>query len=220
MNVWIDLAKKSPADDEHAHVRFVFYWIAYEAAYQSETHGSDIDGLGVRRTFHARLARHDRGRLRNILRETRRDAVDILELRQANPFFWKKVDFVSGPENWERRFGERVRRSRKRLDDAIDEYSRRGTHARVRDTLDDLFRNLNLVRNQIVHGGSAGPRSRGRTQVLLGARLLEAFVPCFRDSVASKPDEDWGILPFPRVGTRPDDTCPPPWLELRTGTKR
>ena len=47
-------------------------------------------------------------------------------------------------------------------------------------TLNDLFEHLSIVRHQIVHGGSAGSKSRGRTQVIRGEKLLSAFVPRFR----------------------------------------
>ena len=42
MNAWVDLAGGTPDDDEHAHIRFVFYWIAYEAAYQNENRDSEV----------------------------------------------------------------------------------------------------------------------------------------------------------------------------------
>ena len=177
MNVWIDLAQKTPDDDEHAHIRFVFYWIAYEAAYQAENYGPHSDGRGVRNAFHAKLARHDRGRLRNILREAKEDVVAILQLRQASEYFWRKDEDVRSPDDWEQRFEERTRKAKRRLEAAIDEWRSPKSDDRTRDTLDDLFRCLNLVRNQIVHGGSAGPQSQGRTQVLLAARLLTALVP-------------------------------------------
>ena len=79
-------------------------------------------------------------------------------------------------------------------------------------TLNNLFRNLSVVRNQIVHGASAGQDSHGRTQVILGAWLLKAFIPCFRDAIKANIHEDWGEPPYPRVGSGPDDKCPPPWL--------
>ena len=80
--------------------------------------------------------------------------------------------------------------------------------------LDDLFGNLNLVRNQIAHGGSAGHHGWGKTQVVRGARLLGDFIPCFRDSIKFNINRDWGSPPFPRVGTEPDDpNCTPLWLQ-------
>ena len=57
MNTWIEMAEGS----DHDHVRFVFYWIAYEAAYQNEK--SKLKEWKERQVFHSRLARHDRGRL-------------------------------------------------------------------------------------------------------------------------------------------------------------
>lgn len=66
MNAWIEMAEGS----DHDHVRFVFYWIAYEAAYQSEN--SKLKEWKERQAFHGRLAQHDRGRLRGILRTQRK----------------------------------------------------------------------------------------------------------------------------------------------------
>lgn len=213
MNVWIDLAGSTPDDDDHAHIRFVYYWIAYEAAYQNE-HSKIEDGK-EREKLHHRLAKRDRGRLQGILHAQKKSIVSILALRQAHPSFWNRWREDAGVrtrEEWERVFGERVGAAVESLDEAI----RSGIKNRISGALDGLFRNLSVVRHQIVHGGSAGRRSRGRTQVTLGAKLLRAFIPCFRDSIESDIDQDWGEPPFPRVGSGPDEECPPPWLERRS----
>ena len=217
MKAWISHAEATSAEEE-AHIRFLFYWIAYEAAYQmNETGESEGGHEKERRDLHRRLASHDRGRLQSILRAHKDDVVGILELRQAHPSFWKRREADKGVgtvEEWERGFRKRVGAAMKRLDEAVrdDLAFHSGFKEKIAKTLDDVFRNLNVVRNQIVHGASAGPESRGRTQVLLGARLLSALVPCFRDSISFKSHEDWGEPPFPRVGKGPDDKCPPPWL--------
>ncbi len=135
----------------------------------------------------------------------------ILGLRQAHPSFWErwgKDDDVRTRADWEARFGSRVRKARDRLTAAV----RSGISRHVAGTLDDLFENLNVVRNQIVHGGSAGTHGRGRTQVLRGAELVKALVPRFRSTIVSHIDDDWGRPPFPRVGEKADDKCLPPWL--------
>ena len=218
MNAWIDLAGK--ASDEHsAHVRFVFYWIAYEAAYKAESSDpsdSRTTDSAQRCTFHRLVARYDRGRLRQVLRQYLVDVTALLELRQAHPSFWQRWREGAGvenPDDWERNFRGRTRKATQALRDAIQNWSRGGANQRTAEALDTLFRSLAVVRNQIVHGASAGSRSRGRTQVLLGARLLHALVPCLRDSVESNLDEDWGQPPFPRVGAGPDDECAPHWLQ-------
>ena len=168
--------------------------------------------IGGRETLHDRLAKRDKGRLQGILCAQEESVADILELRQAHPSFWnrwRKDAGVRTRQEWENTFRERVGAAIKGLNDAI----RSGIKKDMSGALDVLFRNLSVVRHQIVHGGSAGRRSRGRTQVILGARLLGAFIPCFRDSIESNIDKDWGKPPFPRVGSTADEKCPPPWLE-------
>ena len=51
MNVWIDLAENTPGADKKPHVRFVFYWIAYEAAHQTYRTKRQGNGGGERKTF-------------------------------------------------------------------------------------------------------------------------------------------------------------------------
>lgn len=217
MDTWIAHAEEASGDDK-AHLRFLFYWIAYEAAYQTYESEESEGGHGKERVrLHRKLADHDRGRLQSILRAQKGDILRIFELRQAHPSFWKrrKEDAeVRTPEAWEIAFGQRVRSATKLLDTVVrmNVALSRHTKEAISKTLNDLFRNLNVVRNQIVHGASAGPDSRGRTQVILGAGLLDVFIPCFRDSIEFNVQEDWGAPPFPRVGAGPDDKCPPPWL--------
>ena len=210
MDTWISHAEAASGDDD-THLRFLFYWIAYEAAYQThETGEAERHGEG-RRELHRKLARHDRGKLQSILHAQSDNIVRILELRQADPSFWKRweEDAECGtPEEWKTAFGRRVGSAKKRLNEAV----RSGVKKAISATLNNLFRNLSVVRNQIVHGASAGQDSHGRTQVILGAWLLKAFIPCFRDAIKANIHEDWGEPPYPRVGSGPDDKCPPPWL--------
>ena len=216
MNTWIALAEATRNLSSHDHVRFVFYWIAYEAGYQQDELGSSERERGAfhdeRGAFHERLTDHDRGRLQRILRAQEGDAARLLELRQAHPSFWKKPsaeEGITSTEEWEGSFRRRTDRAVEELHEAV----RSGIKRKLSGALNGLFRNLNVVRNQIVHGASAGSQSRGQTQVILGARLLAALVPSFRDSIASNLDRDWGEPPFPRVGSARDDKCPPRWLD-------
>ena len=222
MEVWIDLAKTLRTDN---HVRFVFYWIAYEAGYKVSRANSDNlpteargpRHRGERPAFHGRVARLDAAGLQNILIRQSKRIRTILELRQAHPSFWDRWDEdedVRTKHDWEDRFRNRVKSGVDRLTAAV----RGGVSQDVARTLDNLFRNLNVVRNQIVHGGSAGIQSRGRTQVRLGAELLKDVVPRFQWIVKRHLNENWGMLPFPRVGDMADDKCLPPWL--KNGTTR
>ena len=208
MNTWIELAEAAP----HEHVRFVFYWIAYEAAFQNyKNENRKITDKKQRDQFHEKLAKRDGAKLRTILYANRGEVADILKLRQAHSSFWNEWcedKNVRIAEEWESNFKSRVEL-------AIENLNK----GKIGFTLNRLFDNLAIVRQQIVHGGSAGPRSRGRTQVRLGARLLKALVPCFRDSIQWNVDEDWGKPPYPRVGSREDEECPPPWLVAREDSR-
>ena len=214
MSVWIGLAESTPAAEDHAHVRFLFYWIAYEAGYKvenTESHDSRPREGIQRGDFHRLVARRDARGLQEVLRRHRNSIDTILGLRQAHPSFWerwRKDDEVRTRADWETRFRNRVRKASDRLAAAVGS----GISHDVARTLDDLFTNLNVVRNQIVHGGSAGTHGRGRTQVLQGAELAEALVPRFRATIAGHLDDEWGRPPFPRVGEKADDKCLPPWL--------
>ena len=215
MDIWISHAEAASGEGD-AHLRFLFYWIAYEAAYQTyETEESKGGHEKERKRLHRKLAGHDRGRLQSLLRAQKGDILRIFKLRQAHPSFWKRGGTkVETLDAWETAFEQRVGSATKRLDAVVRMNAALSSHVKeaISKTLNDLFRNLNVVRNQIVHGASAGPDSRGRTQVILGAGLLGAFIPCFRDSIEFNAQEDWGVPPFPRVGEGPDDECPPPWL--------
>ena len=203
MKAWIDLAEKLTASDDNAHVRFVFYWIAYEAAYQTYKAKGPSSHTSEREAFHHRATWHDGSRLQEILRQHRESIVKLLETRQVEREFWYQGNQpATSDAEWDSGFRRRVKDAVNRLDNLETEH-----------TLNDVFKNLSIVRHQIVHGGSAGIQSRGLSQVLWGAGLLAALIPRFRASITSNLEEDWGRPPFPRVGVdRDDDQCPPPWL--------
>ncbi|MCY4075675.1 MAG: hypothetical protein OXH04_09640 [Acidobacteria bacterium] len=124
MNAWLDLAGKA-SDEDSAHVRFVFYWIAYEAAYKvdgSDSPESRATESVQRRSFHRRVARYGGGRLRDVVRQHLADVTAILELRQAHPSFWQRWREdarVESVGDWERSFGGRARKATQLLRDAI-----------------------------------------------------------------------------------------------------
>ena len=204
MRAWIDVAEAMPASDDNAHVRFVFYWIAYEAAYQTYKAERPSPHTSERKAFHHRATWHDGSGLQETLSENRESIVRLLELRQAERSFWyQEGQQPTSDAKWDSGFRDRVKAAVNRLDNLETEH-----------TLNDLFEKLSIVRHQIVHGGSAGIQSRGLSQVLWGARLLAALIPRFLDSISANIEEDWGSPPFPRVGVdRDDDKCPPPWLQ-------
>ncbi len=206
MNYWINLAF-SPKESHH--VRFLFYWIAYEAAYQKYTEENAKEEYQKREEFHKLIVdcEYAIDDLQYALKCRRKLAIRLLELRQASRSFWKRQEgWPDKGSEWERKFQDQVIDETNNMSNAI--YS----GEKLAEALDSLFGNLAVVRNQIVHGGSAGKKSFGRAQVIWGTRLLRTIVPAFRDLIKANMSTDWGKTPFPRVGDYPNQECPPPWV--------
>jgi len=213
MDVWIDLAEK--AERNAHHVRFVLLWIAYEAAYaHTPESGRPPSGRSGEPSFWRNASKLNRNELQSVLRAHREPITVLLELRWANQHFWfktTKMENVETAKQWEHAFKEHVQIAKSDFARAIDT----GDSASITKALKYLFDVLHVVRNQIVHGASAGERSLGITQVRAGAQVLGALVPCFRRIIHNNiKSGQWGIPPFPHVDVHvvPDQDYPPPWL--------
>ena len=214
MNIWLEHAESISDGENSEHISFLYYWIAYESAYQQ----FDPDGKkrkykseeNKREKFHEIIAGCDHGldELKGALKECEPQAVKLLELRQANPCFW-------------RHNGEPWSKSLKKWEDYFKLKSEFATNILkkenkdredIREALNSLFNNLSIVRNQVVHGGSSGEKSYGVHQVAWGNRILKSIIPALRGCIENNKTASWGKPPFPRVGENPDDKCPPPWF--------
>jgi len=206
MEYWIEQAGSFPADEDHNHIRFLFYYIAYEAAYQKAWETKNQE---QREDFHCKVARNAKLNIKEFLDKNQEKICELLELRQAHPLFWKGPKQLKGwsREKWESEFNSQKKDSLQHLEKAI-----KGERKEIIGALNDLFQNLSIIRNQIVHGGSAGRESRGRTQVNLGAELLGEIIHFLHNCIEEKIQHDWGSPPFPRVGNHRDEVCLPPGI--------
>jgi len=207
MNNWIEHARSLAGKEANDHIRFLFYWIAYEAAYKPYKQNRKVYEHQLRECFHKKVSKciSASKRFQRVLKASKREAIQLIELRQANRKFWYEQDgWDESPQVWETRFKKEVDQNKKSIDLAA--YDGR----KLVPVLNALFENLNIVRNQIVHGGSSGIHSFGLNQVIWGTKLLKSIIPAFRDCIKQNPLIDWGEPPFPRVGDGPDDPCSPP----------
>ena len=58
---------------------------------------------------------------------------------------------------------------------------------------------LDVLRNQLVHGGATWNSSINRAQVKDGAAVLGWLLPVFIDIMLDNPDQDWGKPYYPVV---------------------
>ncbi len=186
---WIGRAE-SAADDHDA--RFIFLWIAFNAAYADEIrfqgtapaerdsfrdYFRKLDELDHERTIYNAVWNQFSGPIRLLLNNR----------YVFNPF-WQHHNGISGFEDWEKWFESSSRDFARAL--------RKGDTARI---LSFVFDRLYVLRNQLVHGGSTWNGSVNRDQVRDGAAILGFLVPVFVDIMMDNPDVDWGRPFYPVV---------------------
>jgi hypothetical protein len=185
---WLGRAEQESADDD---ARFLFLWIAFNAAYANDFH--DRTSWPERRRFLQfihRLVDMDRERLLHEIAwgEFPRSIRLLLSNRYVFQPFW---DYNAGrvtEEAWRASF-ERSRRSANRA------LGRQNT-ARV---LAEVFDRLYTLRNQIVHGGATWNSSVNRDQLRDGANILGQLVPVIIHLMMENHRQLWGDPCYPVV---------------------
>ena len=162
---WHERSEEATSDGE----RFIFLWIAFNAAYGSDA--SDSVSLTQRRQFTEFLARvleRDAGNeIEGIIWDTFSGPIRILlENRYVFAPFWKWVQGEAEGDDWQERFGRETESVRRKL-------SRRDVHGVLRIVFDRLY----TLRNQIFHGGATFSEGWGQTQVHDGSRIMTSLVP-------------------------------------------
>ncbi|WP_166433988.1 HEPN domain-containing protein [Roseovarius spongiae] len=182
---WIGRAEKESEDPGAA---FLFYWIAFNAAY-----GGERSVFGARddfETFFLRLQQLDtEGRLYGIVWSTFPGPIRLfLENRYVFAPFWRYHHCDPEAQNWDERF----KQARRRFHDAL---GRRDTVK----VLSMLFDRLYVLRNQLIHGGATWNSGTNRDQLRDGAAILRNVVPVMVDLMMDAPRTDWGVPMYPVI---------------------
>ncbi|RWC99927.1 MAG: hypothetical protein EOS58_31345 [Mesorhizobium sp.] len=186
---WIGRAEAC-GDDEDA--RFIFLWIAFNAAYADEREFQSV-APGERAAFvdyFGRLVAQDEGqRIYRALWQRFSGPVRMLmENRYVFNPFWQHHNGIEGFDDWEERFQASSR--------SFAQAFQAGDTIRV---LSFVFDRLYVLRNQLVHGGSTWSSGVNRAQVRDGAAILAFLMPAFVDLMMDNPQEDWGRPFYPVV---------------------
>ena len=195
---WIKLSAQSESDDE----KFIFLWIAFNAAYGTELPDSIADdGVAEKdrfANFVDKIVERDRQRaIEKALWDSFSGSVRVLlENKFVFGPFWNWVQERERPEgkNWETKFRER----KQRVFEAL------GRHD-VSRVLEEVLARLYILRNQIIHGGTTFAEGWGRDQLRDGRRIMETIMPLIlqimQNDIDKNPDSNvWGSLNYPRVG--------------------
>ncbi|MAT64354.1 MAG: hypothetical protein CMQ43_12490 [Gammaproteobacteria bacterium] len=185
---WLHRAEMAGDDHDAA---FIFYWIAFNAAYANELKDSDLEGeRSVFADYFARLTGLDRNnRIYDVIWERFPQEIRLLlQNRYVFQPFWRYQNGQLGGEQWETSFD----RSQRRVARALKEQD-------TKTILSTLFDRLYVLRNQLVHGGATWNSQVNRDQVRDGARILAVLVPVFVDLMMDNPDATWGAPYYPVV---------------------
>ena len=201
---WLRLSERSKSHDE----KFIFLWIAFNAAYGTEIPDtSNDDGVTERNRFAdfvKKIVERDRDRaIEKTLWDTFSGSVRVL-LKNKFVFgpFWNCVQERPKGKNWESKFNERNQQVLEAL----------GKHD-VSRVLEEVLARLYVLRNQIIHGGTTFAEGWGRDQIKDGSKIMEVLMPEILkimqgDIDKNRDSEVWGRLNYPRAGDddQPDRT--------------
>lgn len=184
---WLGRAEQE-ADDPDA--RFTFLWIAFNAAYATESYEESPTESQAFRSFLEKLLELDRkGRIAYVVWEEFTGSIREL-LRNPYVFadFWRHLNGQMSQDEWRRRFdGSRSAASR-----AI------GQHDTV-SVLGIVFARLYVLRNQLIHGGATWNGRVNRDQVRDCTKLMSKLVPVIIEIMLDYPDYDWGPATYPVI---------------------
>ena len=192
---WLCRAEREREQDHNA--EFIFYWIAFNAAYAKEV---SRDPASTEREqfagyFRTILPLDSRNAIFDAIWETFHGPIRLLLENQFvyRPFWEHHAG--RGYDNWEYTFEQ----SKQEVYEALGRRTRRNTHF----ILSTLFDRLYVLRIQLMHGGATWRSSVNRAQVQDGARIMATLVPVFVGLMMSHPNVDWGPMDYPVVHNDP-----------------
>ncbi len=179
------------AEVEHhdADARFVFLWIAFNAAYANEfaLEGSAREQLNA---FFARVLALDAdARIAALLLSRFPGAIRSMI---GNPYvfepFWRALREHDAGSRWKETLAASTRLATRAI-----------LESRADVVLSVVFDRLYVLRNQLVHGGATWNSTVNRTQVRDGANIMLALVPLVIEIMLDHPQQDFGAILYPVV---------------------
>lgn len=188
---WVGRAEEA-VDQDDLDGAFIFYWIAFNAAYAGELPEDADVSLSERELlrdyFSALLLADSNRRIYGAIWQKFSGPIRVL---LDNPYvfspFWKSQRSAD-KNSWKPRFDLAANRARTAIEKG---------DAQI--VLEIVFDRLYVLRNQLVHGGSTCRSSVNRDQVGDGVRILGWLVPVFIDLMMDNAGEDWGQPYYPVV---------------------
>ena len=170
--------------------RFVFLWIAFNAAYSNDLGNLSISESDVFNSFLKRLMDLDADKkLYRIVWQQYTNAIRVLlDNQYVYQPFWNHHNRVKGYDDWQEGFN----RSKKLAHNALAA----NDTAKV---LSIIFSRLYTLRNQLVHGGATFNSSANRDQMRDACSILGEIVPTIIEIMLDNATAHWGDACYPVV---------------------
>ena len=183
---WLKRAEQEAGDQD---ARFIFLWIAFNAAYAHEL-GLEQTQRDLLRAFLKKLVAADAARtLHKVVFEQYTGPVRLLiDNKYVFEPFWRALRERDASNEW----GERFYRDKRAALKAV-------TGGETVTVLGVIFDRLYVLRNQLVHGGATWNGKVNRQQVQDGANLLGTLLPAILALMLEHPELDYGDISYPVI---------------------
>ena len=183
--------KRSEQCDEDDDARFIFLWIAFNAAYATDVNAKDrFSANGLHKHFLSKLCDLDeQQKLYELIWSEFSDSVRILlDNQYVFEPFWNYQRNNLAEDDWLLQFEKAKAAANKAL-------ARKNT-AKVWSI---VFNRLYTLRNQLMHGGATWNSSANRNQIRDGVKILGKVVPVIIDLMMDGSKTLWGDACYPVV---------------------
>lgn len=186
---WLYRAEVDMGDED---ARFIFLWIAFNAAYAQEF-GFELSEREQTRQFIQKvLARDQAGRLNDAMyRQFTGPIRTLIDNKYIFEPFWRAMRDHDASDQWKTQF-----ESSKKL--ALRAIMEKQTDLVLSIVLDRLY----VLRNQIVHGGATWNSAANRAQLKDGAAILATILPVIIDVMIEDGSEDFEGVAYPLIPGR------------------
>lgn len=184
---WLQRAEMAEDDD----ARFIFLWIAFNAAYAQEIDDNQRTAEQIAfKQFLEKVCELDTAkRIDQLVWEEFSGPIRVL---LDSPYvlnaFWENQRGEISDEEWQ----NRLRKGKQTA-----QYALAGGNTAT--LLGVLFSRLYTLRNQLIHGGATWDSSINRAQLRDCSKLLHKFVPLLIETMMDNPQTLWGDACFPVV---------------------
>lgn len=184
---WLNRAEQ--AEDEDG--KFIFLWIAFNAAYAQELDDSDrTSDKTAFTTFLQKLCDLDISKHLDelIWKEFSGSIRTLLDNPYVFHLFWEFLRGRIDEGDWKERFASAKRSAQSAL-----------ASGKTPLLLSVIFNRLYTLRNQLIHGGATWNGKINRDQLRDCTRLLGKLVPLIITVMMDNPDTVWGDAVYPVV---------------------